>query len=90
MMSTRAQSAAAASRQNSPQGENSGETQSTSPQNSPVGENPQTSSQNLLTISPPLNRQPTRSIFEDTEDTMSTTSVLVKAGEIAPLNGSAD
>jgi hypothetical protein len=90
MVSIRAQSAAAASRQNSSQGENSGETQSTSPQNSPVGENPQISPQDLLTISPPLNRQPIRSIFEDTEDIMSIISVLVKAEEIASLNGSAD
>jgi hypothetical protein len=86
MVSTRAQSAAAVSRQNSSQGENSGETQSTSPQNSPAGEN----SQDLLTISSPLIRQLIRSIFEDIEDIMSIISVLVKAGEIASLNGSAD
>jgi hypothetical protein len=106
MMSIRAQSAAAVSRQSSSQGENSdpGETQSTSSQNSPAGENlnpipedDQTSSQDLLpqnfsssVISSPLFRQLIRSIFDQTEDIMSITSVLVKAGEIAPLNGSAD
>jgi hypothetical protein len=104
MMSIRAQSAAAVSRENSSQGENSDpdETQSTSPQNSPAGENlnpipegDQTSPQSLLPQNfpsiTPLFRQPTRSIFDQTEDTdMSITSVLVKAEKIAPLNESAD
>jgi hypothetical protein len=74
-MSIRAQSAAAVSRQNSSQGENSDETQSIS-------------SQNLLIISSPLNRQPIRSIFEDTE--MSIISVLIKAKKISSLNESTD
>jgi hypothetical protein len=90
MMSIRAQSAAAASRQNSSQDENSGETQSTSSQNSSAGENLQISSQDLLSQNFSSTTPPTRSIFEDTEDTMSTISVLVKAGEIASLNESAD
>jgi hypothetical protein len=76
-MSIRAQSAAAVSRQNSSQGENSDETQSIS-------------SQNLLIISSSLNRQLIRSIFEDTEDIMSIISVLVKAKKIVSLNESAD
>ncbi len=88
MMSIRAQSAAAASRQNSSQDENSGETQSISSQNSSVEENLQISSQDLLIISSSLNRQPTRSIFEDTE--MSIISVLIIAKKIASLNESAD
>jgi hypothetical protein len=87
-MSIRAQSAAAASRQNSSQDENSGETQSISSQNSSVEENLQISSQDLLIISSSLNRQPTRSIFEDTE--MSIISVLIIAKKIASLNESAD
>ncbi len=96
MMSIRAQSTAAVSRQNSSQDENSGETQSTSSQNSPAGkisqnlipEDDQVSPQNLLIISSPLNRQLTRSIFEDIE--MLIISVLVKAREISSLNKSAD
>jgi hypothetical protein len=96
-MSTRAQSAAAVSRQNSSQDENSDsdEIQSISSQNSPADENlnlipedDQTSSQNLL----PQNSSITsliRSIFDQTED-MSTISVLIKAEEIASLNESAD
>jgi hypothetical protein len=98
-MSTRAQSAAAVSRQNSSQGENSdpGETQTTSSQNSPVGENltpedDQISPQNLSIISSTVIRQliRSRSIFEETKDIMSIISVLVKAREIASLNESAD
>jgi hypothetical protein len=96
MVSIRAQSAAAVSRQNSSQGDNSlGETQTISSQNSPAGENltpegDHISSQDLLIISSPLTRSLIRSIFEDTEDIMSTISVLVKAEEISSLNGSAD
>jgi hypothetical protein len=79
MVSIRAQSAAAVSRQNSSQGENSDsrEIQSISSQNSP----------NFSSITS-LIRQSIRSIFEDTE--MSIISVLVKAEEIASLNESAD
>ncbi len=77
MMSTRAQSAAAVSRQNSSQDENSDETQSIS-------------SQNLLIISSSIFRQLIRSIFEDAKDIMSIINVLVKAKEIASLNESAD
>jgi hypothetical protein len=91
-MSIRAQSAAAVSRQNSSQGENSGETQSISSQNSSAEENSQISSQDLLSQNfssiSSLNRQFIRSIFEDTE--MSIISVLVKARKIASLNESAD
>jgi hypothetical protein len=87
-MSIRAQSAAAVSRQNSSQDENSDEIQSISSQNSSAEENPQISSQDLLFISSPLNRQFIRSIFEDTE--MSIISVLIKAKEISSLNESAD
>jgi hypothetical protein len=97
-MSIRAQSAAAVSRQNSSQGENSDETQSISSQNSFADENliseddqisPQDLlSQNFSSISP-LIRQPIRSIFEDT-DIMSIISVLVKAENISSLNESAD
>jgi hypothetical protein len=94
-MSIKAQSAAAVSRQNSPQGENSGETQSISSQNSFAGENlnlisegDQTSSQDLLPQNFPSTASFTRSIFEDTE--MSIISVLVKAKEISSLNESAD
>jgi hypothetical protein len=76
-MSTRAQSAAAVSRQNSSQDENSDETQSIS-------------SQNLLIISSSIFRQLIRSIFEDAKDIMSIINVLVKAKEIASLNESAD
>jgi hypothetical protein len=100
-MSTRAQSAAAVSRQNSPQGENSdsGEIQSISSQNSSAGENlnliseddqisPQDLlSQNFSSITSVI-RQLIRSIFEDTE--MSIISVLIKARKIASLNESAD
>ncbi len=88
MMSIKAQSAAAVSRQNSSQDENSDETQSISSQNSSAEENLQISSQDLLIISSSLNRQLIRSIFEDTE--MSIISVLIKAKEIASLNESAD
>jgi hypothetical protein len=100
-MSIRAQLAAAVSRQNSSQGENSDsdETQSISSQNSSIDENSnftseddQISSQNLLSQNfssiTSLIRQSIRSIFEDTE--MSIISVLVKAKEIASLNESAD
>jgi hypothetical protein len=87
-MSIKAQSAAAVSRQNSSQDENSDETQSISSQNSSAEENLQISSQDLLIISSSLNRQLIRSIFEDTE--MSIISVLIKAKEIASLNESAD
>jgi hypothetical protein len=100
-MSIRAQSAAAVSRQNSSQGENSdsGETQTISSQNSSADENlisegDQISSQNLLSQNfssiSSLIRQLIRSIFEDTKDIMSIISVLVKAKEIASLNESAD
>jgi hypothetical protein len=95
-MSIRAQSAAAVSRQNSSQDENSDETQSISSQNSSAEENPQISSQNLLSQNfssiSSLIRQfiRSRSIFEDTKDIMSIISVLVKAREIASLNESAD
>ncbi len=97
MVSTRAQSAAAASRQNSSQDENSDsdETQSISLQNSFADENlnfisedDQISSQNLL----PQNSSITsliRSIFDQTED-MSIINVLIKAEKIASLNESAD
>jgi hypothetical protein len=97
-MSIRVQSAAAVSRQNSSQDENSDsdETQTTSSQNSPAGENSQNSiseddqilSQDLLIILSSVIRQLIRSIFEDTE--MSIISVLVKAREISSLNESAD
>jgi hypothetical protein len=90
MVSIRAQSAAAVSRQNSSQGENSGETQSISSQNSPAGENPQISSQDFLPQNFSSTTSLIRSIFEDTEDIMSVISVLVKAGKIASLNESAD
>ncbi len=76
-MSIRAQSAAAVSRQNSSQDENSDETQSIL-------------SQNLLIISSSLNQQFIKSIFKDTKDIMSIISVLVKAKKIASLNKSAD
>jgi hypothetical protein len=103
-MSTRAQSAAAVSRQNSSQGENSdlGETETISSQNSSADENltinlipeaDQISSQNLLfqnfSSITSLIWQLIRSIFDETED-MSIISVLVKARKIALLNESAD
>jgi hypothetical protein len=89
MVSTRAQSAAAVSRQNSSQDDNSlDETQTISSQNSSAGENitsqdDHISPQNLL-----ITRQFIRSIFEDTE--MSIISVLIKAEKISSLNESAD
>jgi hypothetical protein len=99
-MSTRAQSAAAVSRQNSSRGGNSDsdETQTTSSQNSSVGENltpegHQISPQGLLpqnfSFITPLIRQPIRSIFDQTEE-MSIIIVLIKAKEIASLNESAN
>ncbi len=97
MMSIRAQSAAAVSRQNSSQDENSDsdETQSISSQNSLAGENlnlipenDQISSQNLLPQNSSITSS-TRSIFDQTED-MSIISVLIKAGKIASLNESID
>jgi hypothetical protein len=96
MISIRAQSAAAVSRQNLSQGDNSlGEIQTISSQNSSTDENltsedDHISSQNLLIISSSLNRQLIRSIFEDTKDIMSIISVLFKAKKIASLNKSAD
>ncbi len=97
MMSIRAQLAAAVSRQNSSQGENSDldETQTISSRNSSADENSQNftseddqiSSQNLLIISSSA-IQSRRSIFEDTE--MSIISVLIKAKKIASLNESTD
>jgi hypothetical protein len=96
-MSIRAQLAAAVSRQNSSQGENSDldETQTISSRNSSADENSQNftseddqiSSQNLLIISSSA-IQSRRSIFEDTE--MSIISVLIKAKKIASLNESTD
>jgi hypothetical protein len=90
-MSIRAQSAAAVSRQNLSQDENSDsdETQSISSQNSSADENPQnltseddqTSSQNSSITSL------IRSIFDQTED-MSIISVLIKAKKITLLNES--
>jgi hypothetical protein len=104
MVSIRAQSAAAVSRQNSSQGENSDqdEIQSISSQNSSASENSQnlstegdqTSSQSLLSQNfssiTSLIRQFIRSIFDETEEIMSTISVLVKAREIASLTDSID
>jgi hypothetical protein len=87
-MSIRAQSAAAVSRQNSSQDENSDETQSISSQNSSAEENFQISSQNLSIISSSLSWQSIRSIFEDTQ--MSIISVLIKAKKIASLHKSAN
>jgi hypothetical protein len=96
-MSIRAQSAAAISRQNSSQDENSDsdETQSISSQNSLAGENlnlisedDQISSQNLLSQNSSITSL-IRSIFDQTED-MSIISVLIKAEKIASLNESAD
>jgi hypothetical protein len=100
-MSIRAQSAAAVSRQNSSQDENSDETQSISSQNSfadensnLTSENDQTSSQGLLSQNfssiTPLIRQSIRSIFDETEDIISIISVLVKAKKIASLTDSID
>jgi hypothetical protein len=100
-MSTRAQSAAAVSRQNSSQDENSGEIQSISSQNSSADENlnsisedEQISSQNLLSQNfsfiTSLIRQLIRSIFDETENIMSIISVLIKAKKISSLNESAD
>ncbi len=99
MMSIRAQSAAAVSRQNSSQDDNSlDKIQSISSQNSSADENlipedDQISSQNLLSQNfssiSSLIRQFITSIFEDT-DIMSIISVLVKAEEISSLNESAD
>ncbi len=97
MMSIRAQSAAAVSRQNSSQDENSDsdEIQSISSQNSFADENlnfisedDQISSQNLLSQNSSITSF-IRSIFDQTED-MSIISVLIKAKEIASLNESAD
>jgi hypothetical protein len=98
-MSIRAQSAAAVSRQNSSQDDNSlDKIQSISSQNSSADENlipedDQISSQNLLSQNfssiSSLIRQFITSIFEDT-DIMSIISVLVKAEEISSLNESAD
>jgi hypothetical protein len=96
-MSIRAQSAAAVSRQNSSQDENSDsdEIQSISSQNSFADENlnfisedDQISSQNLLSQNSSITSF-IRSIFDQTED-MSIISVLIKAKEIASLNESAD
>jgi hypothetical protein len=92
-MSIRAQSAAAVSRQNSSQDENSDsdETQSISSQNSSADEN----SQNLTSEDDQISSQDSsitsliRSIFDQTED-MSIISVLIKAKKIASLNESAD
>ncbi len=96
MMSIRAQSAAAVSRQNSSQDENSdsGENQSISSQNSSADENlisedDQISSQDLLSQNPSITSL-IRSIFDQTKDIMSIISVLVKAKEISSLNQSAD
>jgi hypothetical protein len=97
MVSIRAQSAAAVSRQNSSQDDNSSdETQSISSQNSLAGENlnlipegDQISLQDLLSQNSSITSL-IRSIFDQTEDTMSIISVLVKAGEISSLNESAD
>jgi hypothetical protein len=101
-MSTRAQSAAAVSRQNSSQDDNSSdEIQTISSQNSSADENltsedNQISSQSLLSqnflfsvISSSAIRQFIKSIFEDIEE-MSIISVLIKTREIASLNESAD
>ncbi len=98
-MSIRAQSAAAVSRQNSSQDDNSlGETQTILSQNSPADENlisedDQISPQDLLSQSfssiTPLIRQFIRSIFDEIEE-MSIINVLVKAKKIASLNESAD
>jgi hypothetical protein len=95
-MSIRAQSAAAVSRQNSSQDENSdsGENQSISSQNSSADENlisedDQISSQDLLSQNPSITSL-IRSIFDQTKDIMSIISVLVKAKEISSLNQSAD
>jgi hypothetical protein len=96
-MSIRAQSAAAVSRQNSSQDENSDsdETQSISSQNSFADENlnlisedDQISSQNLLFQNSSITSL-IRSIFDQT-DNMSIISVLIKARKIASLNESAD
>jgi hypothetical protein len=96
-MSIRAQSAAAISRQNSSQDENSDsdETQSISSQNSSaeknlnlISEDDQISSQDLLSQNSSITSL-IRSIFDQTED-MSIISVLIKAREIASLNESAD
>jgi hypothetical protein len=97
-MSIRAQSAAAVSRHNSSQDENSDsdETQSISSQNSSADKNSQNftseddqiSSQNLSIISSSVIRQFIRSIFEDT--IMSIINVLIKAKKIASLNESVD
>jgi hypothetical protein len=95
-MSIRAQLAAAVSRQNSSQDENSGETQTISSQNSFAGENlnfisedDQTSSQNLLSQNFSSITLLIRSIFDQTED-MLIINVLVKAKKISSLNESAD
>ncbi len=93
MVSIRAQSAAAASRQNSPhEGENLNSL-SASENSNPTPEGDQISPQGLLPqnfpSTPSTIRQPTRSVFEDIEE-MSITSVLIKASEISLLNESSD
>jgi hypothetical protein len=85
MVSIRAQSVAAVSRQNSSQGENL----------NPIPEGDQTSPQDLLpqnfsSITSLIRQQHIKSIFDQTEDIMSITSVLIKAKKIVSLNESVD
>jgi hypothetical protein len=90
-MSIRAQSAAAVSRQNSSQDDNSlDEIQTISSQNSSADENLTSQDDHISSQNSLITRQLIKSIFEDTKDIMSIISVLVKVEKIVSLNESAD